>query len=130
MDARHARGVVEGPRRLDYPNRPDRRLRRHANYSVNFKDLDDAGQGGRRFATTGGWIGFTDKYWLTALIPGQNTQVDSGFRAANGRYQADMALPSPILPAGKAVSTTTRPFPGPTDGRVLARNAKEQDTHN
>src|SRR3546814_40346 len=96
-----------------------------ANYSVNFKDLDDAGRGGRRFATTGGWIGFTDKYWLTALIPGQNTQVDSGFRAANGRYQADMALPSSIVPAGKAVSTTSRLFAGAKEVPVLERYQTE-----
>ena len=28
-------------------------------------------QGDQRFASTGGWIGFTDKYWLTALVPDQ-----------------------------------------------------------
>src|SRR3546814_12719630 len=72
-----------------------------------------------------GWIGFTDKYWLTALIPGQNTQVDSGFRAANGRYQADLALPSSIVPAGKAVFTTSRLFAGAQELPVPARYQNE-----
>lgn len=90
-----------------------------ANYSINFKDLDEAGSAGTRFATTGGWIGFTDKYWLTAMIPDPKTAVDSGFRAANGRYQADMALPTTLIPAGKVVSTTSYLFAGAKEVRVL-----------
>ncbi|MGE9115660.1 membrane protein insertase YidC, partial [Escherichia coli] len=39
-----------------------------ANYSPNFKDIDKAPE---KFTTTGGWLGFTDKYWLTALLPDQ-----------------------------------------------------------
>ncbi|WP_139319935.1 membrane protein insertase YidC, partial [Serratia marcescens] len=39
-----------------------------ANYGPNWKDVDKAPT---RFSTTGGWLGFTDKYWLTALIPDQ-----------------------------------------------------------
>jgi len=35
---------------------------------------------GPNFASTGGWMGFTDKYWLTALIPDQKEKVTSNFR--------------------------------------------------
>ena len=43
--------------------------------------------------TTGGWLGFTDKYWLTALVPPQQMPVTTALRY-NGEghrdvYQAD-----------------------------------------
>ena len=33
--------------------------------------------------STGGWLGFTDKYWMTALIPDQNEPFNSNFRHSN-----------------------------------------------
>lgn len=92
-----------------------------ANYSVNFKDLDKQGAAGTRFSTSGGWIGFTDKYWLTAMVPDQRAAVDSGFRASGGRYQADMALPVTIVPPGKAVTATSHMFAGAKEVEVLER---------
>ena len=92
-----------------------------ANYSVNFTDLGKQGTAGTRFNTTGGWIGFTDKYWLTAMIPGQNTAVDSGFRGVNNRYQADMALPVTVVQPGKAVAATSHMFAGAKEVQVLER---------
>jgi len=38
-----------------------------ANYSVNWKDLDEGST--ESFNNSSGWLGFTDKYWLTALVP-------------------------------------------------------------
>jgi YidC/Oxa1 family membrane protein insertase len=35
---------------------------------------------GPNFQSTGGWMGITDKYWLTALIPDQKEKVSSNFR--------------------------------------------------
>ena len=32
------------------------------------------------YDSTGGWLGFTDKYWLTALIPPQKEAVKARFR--------------------------------------------------
>ena len=38
----------------------------------------------------GGWLGFTDKYWLTALIPAERRPIEASFRkSASGAYQAD-----------------------------------------
>ena len=32
---------------------------------------------------TGGWLGFTDKYWMTALIPDQNESISANYRHGN-----------------------------------------------
>ena len=32
---------------------------------------------------TGGWLGFTDKYWMTALIPDQNQVINANYRHSN-----------------------------------------------
>ncbi len=51
----------------------------------NYDDLIDEGE--VREESTGGWLGFTDKYWLVALIPDQNTAFNGLFahRESNGR---------------------------------------------
>jgi len=90
-----------------------------ANYSVNFKDVDQAGPGGIRFGD-GDWLGFGDKYWLTALVPANQGQAASGFRAFEGnRYQADFSAAPEIVAPGKAVSTSSRLFAGAKEVAVL-----------
>lgn len=89
-------------------------------YGVNFKDVDKAGAAGTRFQTTGGWIGFGDKYWQTALVPPQDAAVDAGFRAGDGeRYQADVAAPTLTIAAGKSATTSQRFFAGAKEVAVL-----------
>lgn len=90
-----------------------------ANYSVDFKDLDSA-PAGERFNTTGGWAGFTDKYWLTAVIPDQRTTVDAGFRAGpGGAYQADFTTAPAIVAPGATVRSTSRLFAGAKEVNLL-----------
>jgi YidC/Oxa1 family membrane protein insertase len=36
--------------------------------------------GGPAYTSTGGWVGVTDKYWLTALVPGQGERFTGQFR--------------------------------------------------
>ncbi|WP_419807344.1 membrane protein insertase YidC [Sphingomonas sp.] len=94
-----------------------------ADYSLSFAKLDDK-KGEPRFSTTGGWLGFSDKYWLTALIPANGQPFDGQFRAgSNSTYQADFALPSRALPPGQALTTTTRLFAGAKETRLLDRYA-------
>ncbi len=47
---------------------------------VAYKKLRD--DGAQSFATTGGWLGITDKYWATALIPDQHAPVTARFALA------------------------------------------------
>jgi YidC/Oxa1 family membrane protein insertase len=67
--------------------------------------------------TTGGWLGFTDKYWAAAVIPDQTTPVTANFlhTKLNGRdiYQADyLAREALIVQPGASASSTGRIFAG------------------
>ncbi|WP_341632353.1 membrane protein insertase YidC [Sphingomonas agri] len=89
-----------------------------ANYSVNWKDLD---QGTRQaFDGVGGWLGFTDKYWLTALVP-QGEMNGEFRRSLSGGYQADFALPEVSVAPGQGLETTTRLFAGAKEKAWLDR---------
>lgn len=88
-----------------------------ADYDVDFEDLDEAPQ---RFSTTGGWLGFADKYWLTALIPDQVRPFDGQFRAgANKAYQGDYTTNAQLLPPGRQITQTSRFFAGAKEVRLL-----------
>lgn len=89
-----------------------------ADYSTDFADLDEAPA---RFDTTGGWLGFTDKYWLTALVPDQKQPAAFQLRAGpNNSYQADWsgAATSSVAPGAQLV-TTSRFFAGAKEARLL-----------
>ena len=47
-------------------------------HEINYKDVAGAAAPERR-DTTGGWLGFTDKYWAATIIPDQTTPVESTF---------------------------------------------------
>ncbi len=90
-----------------------------ANYEVDYSDVDEAGSGGMRFATNGGWLGFGETYWLTALVPAKGVIVDTGFRSGNGAYQAEFSTPQVIVGPGKTVSATSHFFAGAKEVRAL-----------
>jgi YidC/Oxa1 family membrane protein insertase len=79
-----------------------------ANYDIDWKTLDQAGAGGQSLASDGGWLGFTDKYWLAALAPTGTGPIDASFRrSSTGGYQADYAgAPAQVLPGQTATSQT------------------------
>ncbi|MFP3943297.1 MAG: membrane protein insertase YidC, partial [Alphaproteobacteria bacterium] len=73
----------------------------------------------RRFEaeSEGGWVGITDKYWLTALAPTEQAEPFTGrflHRTIKGRdaYQADYVLTGRTIPPGKDVSVDTQLFAG------------------
>ena len=77
-------------------------------------------------STTGGWLGFTDKYWLTALIPDQATEVKTAFRftgttdaAAIERYQTDYLGSAVTVAPGANAGTADRIFAGAKEVKLL-----------
>ena len=90
-----------------------------AHYGPNFKDVATSPE---TFSTKGGWLGFTDKYWLTALIPDQQATFTGQFRnGANDLYQADYTVNPRMLPQGRSLSQTTRFFAGAKEVSLLDR---------
>jgi YidC/Oxa1 family membrane protein insertase len=80
-----------------------------AHYDVNWKDLDE--QGSKSLGQVSGWLGFTDKYWLTALVP--TGTVGGDFRhSPNGGYQADYASAPVAVAPGQTATTQARLFAG------------------
>ncbi|QMW23324.1 membrane protein insertase YidC [Sandaracinobacteroides saxicola] len=78
--------------------------------------------GPQKFASTGGWLGITDKFWLAALIPNQKTAIDANFtHGAGDRYQADFLAPAQVVAPGTVVASTTHLFAGAKE--VAAVNA-------
>ena len=77
----------------------------------------------------GGWLGFTDKYWASAIIPGQTEPVEARFSASGagqpedyqtdfvgrredhraGRHRRRRRRASSPAPRKSARSTITRP---------------------
>lgn len=90
------------------------------NYKVNYDTVAEPGAQ-TQFDTTGGWIGYTDIYWLTALVPDQGMPVSLKFRpAANGATQAQFE-PTSARQVGpnQMVTQTSRFFAGAKDINLL-----------
>lgn len=90
-----------------------------AHYDSNWSDVSTAGT--QRFSTTGGWLGFTDQYWLAAVIPGQGNAVEASFRhnGTTDAFQADYMGTARIVPPGQAFVTTSHLFAGAKEVGLL-----------
>lgn len=61
-----------------------------------------------------GWTGFTDHYWMTTLIPAQDSPFKSVVKYDDRRdiYQTEAVLPTQSLADGQSLSVQTRLFAG------------------
>jgi YidC/Oxa1 family membrane protein insertase len=77
----------------------------------------------------GGWAGFTDKYWLTALIPDQSSPETATYRyiAESGdHYQVDfLAKDAETIAPGATASTTSQLFAGAKEVKLLQTYMKK-----
>jgi YidC/Oxa1 family membrane protein insertase len=90
-----------------------------ADYDNDYDDVAEAGQ--RQFGSTGGWLGFTDQYWLAAVIPAQNSRVDAAFRylRPSNSYQADYVAPPALVAPGRASRYVSHLFAGAKEVELL-----------
>ncbi len=82
-----------------------------ADYEIDPREATPAN---RVDVTQDGWIGYTDHYWMTTLIPTQGTPFRSVSKYYTGRdlYQAEAVMEPQTAAAGATASVTTRLFAG------------------
>lgn len=77
------------------------------------------------------WIGITDKYWLTSLIPDKSSNYSSNFNYAVKqeveRYQVDFISPVQIVKPGENFSIKGRLFAGAKKVDLLDKYEKQYD---
>lgn len=88
---------------------------------VDYDDLREERQ--QIESSTGGWIGFTDKYWLTALIPEAESTYKARFtyrqRDARDQYQVDYLGEAQEIGVGESVSVESRFFVGAKEVNLI-----------
>jgi len=72
--------------------------------------------GSKTFKDTGGWLGITDKYWATAIIPDQKVpyvaSLGGSKRDVREYFQTDVLLNPVVVQPGGVASVTTNLFAG------------------
>ena len=68
-----------------------------------------------------GWVGFTDHYWMTTLIPASDQGFDAVLKYYEGQdlYTTWSELDAMDVPAGATASTTTRMFAGAKEWETI-----------
>jgi len=88
-------------------------------------DLDFVEREGARAEVTEvadeGWIGFTDKYWMTTLVPeaGQPFTAVSRYVSNADIYQTEARLPAVTVAPGETVERSTRLFAGAKEWETI-----------
>jgi YidC/Oxa1 family membrane protein insertase len=86
----------------------------------NKLDADKAVQ-----TSTGGWLGFNDKYWLVAAIPDQAETITAEFRhsmaGALDIYQTDYKADAKTIAPGQTITETSHLFAGAKRVDLLTR---------
>ncbi|WP_262692865.1 membrane protein insertase YidC [Kordiimonas aestuarii] len=81
----------------------------------SYSDLED--DGNFEVSSTGGWMGITDKYWMTTLIPAQEAELSRArfVRRATGgdvSYRVDYVENWQTLPAGGTLESSSHFYAG------------------
>lgn len=86
----------------------------------NYEDLAEAGRDTPSGAAS--WLGFTDRYWLSALVPGEGKLAEAGFRSlGNKLFRTDLLYAPQTVAAGASMTQDTRLFAGAKENAILER---------
>ena len=90
-------------------------------YDENYyEDLAELGSAGDYPAGAASWLGFTDDYWASALIPGEGETDRAGWRAVGENlFNAGITYKTETVPAGGALSQSTQLFAGAKESVTL-----------
>jgi len=83
----------------------------------------------RELKGDGGWLGFTDKYWGSAIIPDQSEPIDARFSGSGTSqpedYQTDFVGPAIAVAPGATGSATARVFAGAKEVTTIDAYGKD-----
>jgi YidC/Oxa1 family membrane protein insertase len=88
-------------------------------FGPDYSDVQEAGSAANEGRTN--WLGFTDVYWMSALIPGKSPATSDFRSLGGGVYRADLIYRDTAVPPGKQISQETRLFAGAKESDVLDR---------
>jgi YidC/Oxa1 family membrane protein insertase len=90
---------------------------------MTYEDLDKATNGVSTEKSKGGWVGVTDKYWLAAVSPGPDLDINTRFlhrRSGEAdKYQVDYLGNAKRLEPGQEVVNVTYVFAGAKQVKLL-----------
>lgn len=91
-------------------------------------DFDDVDEGSQSFDMTGGWVGFSQHYFLSAWVPPADT-VNRFTTRKNGinQYFGEFTSTAFTVPAGETVQWDMAFYAGPKDQYVLAEISPNLD---
>jgi YidC/Oxa1 family membrane protein insertase len=94
------------------------------NFANHYKDITAAGE-----VTPAGqanWIGFTDIYWLSALVPDGGMHPTGSFRAlGGGLFRADLVYQPVMVAPHQTITQTSRVFAGAKENSLLEKYESE-----
>jgi len=82
---------------------------------TSYDGIEKEPQAIQRLDGTGGWLGFTDKYWATAVIPDQNVPVKGRFLSygtGSKIYQVDQQAEAKTIAPAATLAVNSRLFAG------------------
>lgn len=87
---------------------------------IDYSDVVDDGP--QSFTDSKGWIGFTDKYFATSIIPPQDEEYTARYSVSGiqkDNYQTDYLLQPRDIAAGAEISVTNHLFVGAKEDAVI-----------
>ena len=90
-------------------------------------DYDDIKEKKEKYSAEEGWLGITDKYWMTALVPENDQSFKAEFLYKNA-FKANYILNKPIVVSPSSSKTAeTKVFVAAKEVRVIDNYAKNLD---
>ena len=73
----------------------------------------------------GGWIGFTDHYWMTTIVPQGAFKSVAKYDINNDIYLTEAVQPKQTIAPGTTISVTSQFFAGPKEWEVIREYQNE-----
>ena len=91
------------------------------------KDYDDIEEEKFETNSSSGWLGITDKYWITAIVPDKNKKFKSEFVYQN-KYKANFIITDPFeSKPGQTIENNTKIFAAAKEVEIIDKYAESEN---